>query len=110
MFAIFASISIKPERREQFISTIADTAQCSVRDEPACVRFDVFQDAADEDRYNLYEINTDEATVEAHLATPHAKHAMEGSQDFTQGPFDVTRANSVFPVGQRAYENIECGK
>ncbi len=107
MFAIFASISIKPERREQFISTVTDTARCSVRDEPGCVRFDVFQDASDENRYHLYEVYTNEAAFEAHLATPHAKRAIEGSQDFAQGPFDVTRANSVFPTGQEAYETIE---
>ena len=107
MFAIFASISIKPEHREKFISTITDTARCSVRDEPGCVRFNVFQDAADENRYHLYEVYSDEAAFKAHLATPHAKRAMDGAQDFAQGPFDVTRANSVYPVGPRAYETIE---
>ena len=107
MFAIFASISIKPERREQFISTITDTARCSVRSEPGCVPFDVFQDVIDENLYHLYEVYTDEAAFEAHLATPHAKRAMEGSRDFAQGSFDVTRANSVFPSGHKAYETIE---
>ena len=108
MFAIFASISIEPERRDQFVSTITDTAQCSVRNEPGCGRFDVFQDANDENRYHLYEVYTDEAAFEEHLATPHAKRAMAGSQDFAQGPSDATRANSVYPVGQRAYETIAC--
>jgi (4S)-4-hydroxy-5-phosphonooxypentane-2,3-dione isomerase len=90
MIAIFASISIKPNRREQFLSTITGTARSSVRDEPGCVRFDVFQDAIDENRYHIYEVYTNEAAFEAHLSTPHAKRAMEGSQDFAQGPFDVT--------------------
>ena len=53
MFAIFASIKIKPDQRENFLNSIKENANLSVRDEPGCLRFDVFLDDEDEDRYLL---------------------------------------------------------
>ena len=51
MFGIFATIKIKPDQREGFLRTIRETAFRSVNGEPGCMRFDVFQDLADENRY-----------------------------------------------------------
>ena len=48
MFGIFATIKIKPDQRDGFLGTIRETAFRSVSGEPGCVRFDVFQDLADE--------------------------------------------------------------
>jgi autoinducer 2-degrading protein len=56
MFGIFATIKVKPDQRDGFLGTIRETAFRSVSDEPGCVRFDVFQDLADENRYILYEV------------------------------------------------------
>lgn len=97
MFAIFASIRIKPDQHDSFLSTIKDTAACSVRDEPGCLRFDVFHDNGDKNRYLLYEVYTDEAAFEDHLKTPHARLAMEGSKHWSDAPFEVIRASSIFP-------------
>ena len=49
MYGVFVSIKVKPDRRERFLEAIKNDALCSVRDEPGCVRFNVFQDAADPD-------------------------------------------------------------
>jgi quinol monooxygenase YgiN len=51
MFGIFATIKIKPGQGDGFLRTIRETAFRSVNGEPGCMRFDVFQDLADENRY-----------------------------------------------------------
>ena len=79
-------------------------------DEPGCVRFDVFRDDADENRYLLYEVYADEAAFEDHLATPHARRAMEGSKEWAEAPFEVTRATSIFPNDTVSFETVVPGK
>lgn len=106
MFAIFASIKIKPDKRESFLTTIKETASLSVRDEPGCVRFDVFQDDGEKNRYLLYEVYTNETAFQDHLATPHAQRAMEGSKDWAEAPFEVTRASSIFPTDPRSFDTV----
>ncbi len=103
MLGIFASIRVKPDQRDRFLATIRDTALRSVRDEPGCLRFDVFKNLADENRYLLYEVYTDEAAFQDHLDTPHAQRAMEGSQEWGEGPFEVARAASIYPNGEKFF-------
>ena len=103
MFGIFATIRIRPEQQDQFLGAIRETAQRSVSSEPGCLRFDVFQDLADDNRYILYEVYTSEEAFRTHLATPHAKRAMEKSQDWAAGGFEVTRATSVYPNKERYF-------
>ena len=103
MFGIFATIKIKPDQHEQFLITIRETARRSVEREPGCLRFDVFQDLADQNRYILYEVYTSEDAFQKHLATPHARHAMEKSRDWATGGFEVTRATSVYPNAEGCF-------
>ena len=104
MFGIFASITVKPEHRNLFLSTIRETARLSVEEEIGCVRFDVFQEESDENRYILYEVYLDAQAFEAHLATAHARRAMEGSKTWGEGPFEVIRATSLYPEHEGAFE------
>lgn len=106
MFAIFASIRIKPDQRESFLSTIKDTATCSMRDEVGCFRFDVFRDDRDENRYLLYEVYSDETAFEGHLITEHARRAMEGAKVWSDAPFEVTRASSIFPSDSVSFKTV----
>ena len=106
MFEIFATIRIKAEERDRFLATINDTAARSVRDEPGCVRFDVFQDESDENHYLLYEVYTDKKAFEKHLVTPHARQAMEGSKQWAESSFEVTRAISVFPTEPGSFDTL----
>ena len=106
MFGIFASIMIKPEHREQFLATMEETARRSVQEEAGCVRFDVFRDKGEVNRYLLYEVYVDEAAFEAHLATPHARSAMGGSMVWGEGPFDVIRAESIYPSSSSTFETL----
>ena len=46
-------------------------ASGAVHDELGCLRFDVIQDANDENRIWVYEVYTDEAAFQAHTQAPH---------------------------------------
>ena len=65
MYVIIAPIQVKPGCKDQFMEAIIEDAKGSVNDEPGCRRFDVIQDAGDENRIWLYEVYDDEAAFEA---------------------------------------------
>lgn len=97
MYAIFVSVKIKPEKREQFLSVIEDDSICSVRDEPGCVRFDVLQDQSDPDHYYFYEVYQDEAAFQAHTQTPHLARWREAAKECVAEQLPTIRTTTVFP-------------
>jgi len=68
-----------------------------VRDEPACLRFDVLQDKSDPDRYYFYEVYHDEAGFEAHKQTQHLARWQEAAKECLVEPSSSVRAETVFP-------------
>lgn len=42
MFAITASVRVRPGRREDFLETIAHQADTSIKLEPGCLRFEIW--------------------------------------------------------------------
>lgn len=97
MYAIFVTVQVKPERREQFLTVIEDDSICSVRDEPGCVRFDVLQDTSDPDRYYFYEVYRDEDAFQAHTETPHLARWRAAAAECLTGPSTRISTNTVFP-------------
>jgi quinol monooxygenase YgiN len=66
---VFEAVAGRGEELEQALLTQSDN---SLREEVACLRFDVARDG-DDGRYFLYEIYEDEAAFEVHKQTPHYK-------------------------------------
>lgn len=98
MLAIWVSVRVKPERRDDFLRAIEEDGRGSRDDEPGCLRFDVLQDRDDPDRYYFYEVYRDEAALEAHRAAPHYQVWAAAVQDgVLTGPAQLTRTASVFP-------------
>ena len=85
MIAKWIKVQIKPERREEFLAAIEVDALGSELDEPGCVRFNVLQDAEDENVYYFYEVYEDEAAVQAHREAPHYA-VWRGAQDTLAAP------------------------
>ena len=50
MYIIVAQIQIKQGFKEQYVKGMLEQPQGLVNDEPGCLRFDVVQDANDENR------------------------------------------------------------
>ena len=97
MFALWVSVKVKPEKRQQFLEVIEDDSICSVRDEPGCVRFDVLQDQNDPDRYYFYEVYHDADAFEAHTKTPHLARWRAAAAECLTEPSVATRTTTVFP-------------
>jgi autoinducer 2-degrading protein len=71
MRALFVTVRMKPEYRDQILKGALEDGRGSRRDEPGCLRFDVFQDDSDPNTIYFYEVYRDNAALEAHRAAPH---------------------------------------
>lgn len=71
MYAVCVMFRLKPGCRDHFMPLMKSNAQASLRLEDDCHRFDVATDSADPDAVFLYELYTDRAGFDAHLATEH---------------------------------------
>ena len=74
-----------------------EDARGSNEDEPGCLRFDVTVDAANPNRFLLFEEFVDEAAVDAHRAAPHFQPIRDGVAEWLAQPGVTTFANRVEP-------------
>ena len=101
MLAVWVKVRIKPEQRQRFLQAIEVDALRSEQDEPGCLRFNVLQDAQDQNVYYFYEVYKDQASLETHRAMPHYA-VWRAAADALDGPVEPTRCQPVFPA-ERAY-------
>ena len=97
MIAIFVTIQLKPGFSDQFREASFGDSQGSVRDEPGCFRFDIFQSDSDPNRFHLYEVYTDQAALEAHRNAPHYKKWRSTVQDWFEGEPQRVAMTTIFP-------------
>lgn len=99
MLAMWVKVRVKPELRTRFLEAIEVDALGSERDEPGCLRFNVLQDANDENVYYFYEVYADQAALEAHRTMPHYE-VWRAAIDTLDGPPEATRCQTVFPAAE----------
>jgi quinol monooxygenase YgiN len=98
VIALLVSLKVKPELRDKFLAVAEDDSTCSVRDEGGgCLRFDVYQDQADENHFFFHEIYRDQAAIDAHGKTPHLARWRAASTEVLSEPAVRTVANVLFP-------------
>ncbi len=99
MYVIVAPMQIKQGHKKEFIEALLEDAKASVANEPGCSRFDVIQDAGDDNRVWLYEVYDDEAAFQAHLKTPHLTKLMDTIKDWRdEGPRGAARGSyNIWP-------------
>ena len=105
MLAIWVKVRVKAEARERFLAAIEADALGSERDEPGCLRFNVLQDAQDQNVYYFYEVYRDDAALEAHRATPHFAR-WRAAVDTLDGAPEATRCRTVFPAADAYWTRI----
>ena len=108
MLAMWVKVRVKPEGRERFLKAIEVDALGSERDEPGCLRFNVLQDAQDQNVYYFYEAYRDEAALEAHRAAPHYA-VWRAAADTLDGPPELTRVQPTFPAAAAYWERKAAG-
>jgi autoinducer 2-degrading protein len=99
MPAMWVKVRVKPELRQRFLEAIEVDALASERDEPGCLRFNVLQDAGDENVYYFFEVYADQAALEAHRTMPHYA-VWAAAADTLDGPPELTRCQTVFPAAE----------
>ena len=97
MYAIFVTVNVKPDKRQQFLEAIEDDAICSERDEPGCVRFNVLQDQSNENRYYFFEVYRDEEAFKAHQTYPHYARWRAAAAETLDGPTERVTTTPIFP-------------
>ena len=70
MRALFVTVRMKPEYRDQILKGALEDGRGSRNDEPGCLRFDVIQDDKDPNTIYFYEVYRDEAPRDAHRPAP----------------------------------------
>ena len=105
MLAIWVKVRIDPDQRERFLHGIEVDALGSERDEPGCLRFNVLQDAADENTYYFYEVYEDAAAFEAHQRAPHYA-VWKAVADTLVGPVEIAQVEPVFPADAAYWAKI----
>ena len=84
MYIIVAAIQIKEGFKERYINGLIENASSAVKEEPGCLRFDVIQDANDDNKIWLYEVYNDEAAFQAHAQSPHFIKFRDASADWRE--------------------------
>jgi quinol monooxygenase YgiN len=98
VIALFVSLKVKPDQRARFLAAAEDDSICSVRDEGGgCLRFDVYQDQQDENRFFFHEVYRDQSALDAHRTMPHFARWSEASREVLVEPPSRELVNVLFP-------------
>ena len=73
MYVVTVEFEIKAGKLDEFRAQMIANDTASREREPGCLQFDVCADPAKPERIFLYEIYTDRAAFDAHLAAEHFK-------------------------------------
>jgi len=71
VFVVLVDWRVSPSHAAQFAGLLAEQAATSLAHEPDCITFDICQDPNDPGAFTLYEVYSDAAAFDAHLASPH---------------------------------------
>lgn len=81
MIAMFIKFNVKPGKKEKLLDLMKRGVQVVRDDEPATLRFDVFENSDDDSVVYLYEAYVDEAGFAAHKQGETFKAFMGGEKD-----------------------------
>jgi quinol monooxygenase YgiN len=73
MYAVCVTFQLKQGRMAAFMPLVLENAKISRNQEPECHQFDVLSDSSQPDAVHLYELYTDRAAFDVHLASAHFK-------------------------------------
>lgn len=94
-YAVVVLFTIKPDALEDFIPLMRANAQTSLLEEVGCQQFDVATDPARPNEVFLYEVYSDRAAFEAHLASAHFKK------------FDLAVTDMIAAKDVRTYAQVQ---
>lgn len=93
-FAVCVTFEIAPGRMDDFMPLMLRNAWTSLAEESGCRQFDVLTDPSLPNEVGLYELYTDAAAFDAHLASAHFK------------AFDAATADMIATKSVRRYTQV----
>ena len=100
MKVLLVTLNVKPDKRAQFLAAAEDDSTCSMRDEQGCLRFDVWQDNSDQNKFYFYEVYTDEEAFKVHATMPHYARWQKAREECV-GEATRLEATLLFPKDYR---------
>jgi quinol monooxygenase YgiN len=97
MHILVVTFQIKPEKRQAFLNAALEDARASTKNEPGCLRFDVYNDKTDPSKFVFVEAYRDEAAFQEHMKSPHLAKFREATKDASAGPAAAVRCTNLFP-------------
>ncbi|MBI3744334.1 MAG: antibiotic biosynthesis monooxygenase [Chloroflexi bacterium] len=97
MYVIVVTLQCKPGHRDTFLAAAKDDAAHSRKNEPGCVRFDVYQDQTDVNKFVFVEAYKDEAAFKQHMTMPHFQVWRAATKDIMGGPSSAVRCTNIVP-------------
>ncbi len=86
--SVFASFYPKPESQDAFLALMAGMVR-DTRDEPGCLRYDLFSGVGEDGGYHLFEIYADAGALDAHRAAAYFKAYRAAAPDLLAEPIGV---------------------
>lgn len=86
MYHIAVYFDVPAHRRDEFIAAALEDGRNSAADEPGTRRFELIQDAEQQNRFYLNEAYDDAAAFDAHAEGEHFERFFALIEDFAQGP------------------------
>lgn len=85
LHVIHAPLPVQPDKVDAFIEAVRLDGLGSTRQEPGCLRFDVYQNINQPDQLYLYEVYVNKAAFEYHTKTPHIAKWRDTVKDWYAG-------------------------
>lgn len=102
MIVTLVHVWVKPEMKDAFIKASTENHKNSVL-EPGNLRFDILQDATDENKFVFYEAYESEDAVAAHKDTAHYKNWRETVADMMAQPRRGDKHTVVCPEDKTSW-------
>jgi quinol monooxygenase YgiN len=98
VLVVIATLQGKPEKRDVLAAALAKAAAAS-RGDAGCLSYSFTADLEDENRFISVETWADQASLDAHFATPHLAELFAVAGDALEGAADIKTYETDGPKG-----------
>jgi autoinducer 2-degrading protein len=99
LMVLWVPLPVKPERVNDFILSALGDCVGSTREEPGCLRFDMYQDVKNPSDLFFYEVYANPAAFDYHAKTPHIARWRDTVKDwYARERTGVVRGKNIWPA------------
>lgn len=98
LMALWVPLPVKPEKVNDYIASALGDCVGSTREEPGCLRFDLYQDMKNPSDLFFYEVYANPAAFDYHAKTPHIAKWRDTVKDwYARERTGVVRGKNIWP-------------